>query len=135
VGVAAAVVAALCFQRVYVVSPDGIVGLASFRRDRTVIISGNLLASGAKVVRTTVDRSGPDVLLRVYMSPVEPADDRRTITGSFMVQIPVDVRLRSISVGDDDHFMTLGTLCGVTLRIPRFRHVEDQQRLVWRKSG
>lgn len=127
--------AGVLLRREHVVPADGIVGLAAQERGGdAIVVTGSLLASGAKVARTTVTRSDGEALIRIYGAGITPTDAPEDTRGSFAVVIPAR-DLRSIAVGESANSITVGTLMGLSVRLPRWPPKPSANRIAWRAQS
>lgn len=130
---AAALIVGFGFRREYVMRSGDLLDLRAVSRHNGVVVTGSLLASGARITRVTNARYGDAVLVRIYAAGIEGKDDPRETRGSFAAFIDRDPRLTEISVGDHSRWLTIGSVYGVPIRIPRLRRDSSVSRVVWRR--
>jgi hypothetical protein len=119
------------FRREYVPSAGSLLNLRASEQGSTIIVSGGLLASGAKITRLTTSRYGDVILIRVYAAAIEADDDPRTTHGTFAVRISREPTIRAIKVGDGDRMLTVGNLYGAPIRLPRSGRDDTANEVVW----
>jgi hypothetical protein len=123
------------FEREYVMVSDGLVGVTAVRRSNSVVVSGAIRASSAKVTRTTVARYGEMCLIRVYAAAIEPQDDPKATKGTFRVVVPLGPNVKAITVGDAPRSITIGRAFGFPVRVPRLTRTTSPDRVVWHRPA
>lgn len=119
------------FEREYVMRSGDLLNLHATPRHDGIVITGSLLASGAKIARLTRTCHGSVVLLRVYAAPIEEKDDPRVVRRSFAALIPRDPNLMEIMVGDDSRWLTFGRVHGIPIRVFRPHREDSVSEVVW----
>jgi hypothetical protein len=124
---------ALGFNREYVLSADGLVGVKAARRGDKLVVSGSIRASGARITKVTTTESDGDVLIRVYADRVSAGESERA-SGRFTLSVPLNSDVRSIRIGENSRIITAGRLFGVPLRIPRGSSKPPTDRVLWTRT-
>lgn len=121
------------FHREYVLPADGLVGVRAEQRGNTLLVTGSIFASGARVKKVTTTSSDGDVLIRVYVDRVTP-ESVGDATGKFQLSLPLHPDTRSVRIGENSRFITVGRLVGVPLRVPRIPSTPVTDRVLWPKG-
>jgi len=122
------------FEREHVLEDGSLVDLEARQGNDSLVITGALLPSGAKIVKTTTTFSDGEVLLRVYADGIEPDDRPEDCRGTFRVQVPLS-GLQAVSVGESARSVTVGRFFGVVpVRVPRLQRDDSANEIVWRAA-
>lgn len=135
VGAAILVAAVLGFKREYVIESSGLVGVRHAASAGKIVVTGSLLASSAKIAKTTVTNYDGDILIRVYAEQILEDDDPDRIAGTFAVPVILTPDVQRILIGDRSSSMTVGAFLGIPLRVPRIPRDAAAEKEVWRRHA
>ncbi|MEO8379709.1 MAG: hypothetical protein ABI779_08600 [Acidobacteriota bacterium] len=118
------------FRRAYVASASHLVDVRVTRRGDGIRIDGFIFDSGMRVSRSTQQRVGSSILVRIYIAPILDSDEVNVRRGDFHPLIVIPEAVTSVAIGESPRFVTLGHILGVPIRVPRpFR--EAASMTIW----
>jgi hypothetical protein len=120
------------FRRAYVMPAASLLTRATNAGDK-VMVSGSLIHSGGYITKTTTSRYGSRLLVRVYAADLPSDADMRKLRGTFSVVVEPREDIQSIAIGERPHWLTIGTIFGIAVRIPTFDHEADSEEVIWQR--
>ncbi len=124
----------LAFKQEYAVPRSGLIDVSATMQGNYVVVTGGLLASGAKVTGTTVTVKRESALIRVSAEPLSDFDKPGKPSRTFRAVVPI-AGITEISIGDDASWRTLGRIGSIRIAIPRLSADEHVNRVVWRRDA
>jgi hypothetical protein len=110
--------AVVSWQRRYVLRVQDAVALSVTTTDSStntkVIISGGMTHSALTVARTSTQRKGSRLIVRVYVAPIEGSP----AVGSYRISADIPRTVNEIWFGDPPGTRTVASVFGVEIRIP-----------------
>jgi hypothetical protein len=117
-------------RREYVATASQLLDVQVVQRDHTLRVDGFISDSGMRVTRSTTQRVGDRLLVRVYRAPVRDTDDESVRRGDFHALVVITDDISAVQIGDSDRFVTLGEIGGLPIRIP-WNYRNDVARTIW----
>jgi hypothetical protein len=129
VAIAATVVVATAWKRVYVLKPEGSPNAAAVETEPGhLIVSGGLIASALEIHQITQHRVASSIFIRVYLRPVPPSGGGPS---DFRVRVVVPDGVNEVWLGDAPRRTTIATVFGWPVRVPSSG---ADRKLLWKRE-
>jgi hypothetical protein len=118
------------WRRVYLLELADVVNLrvAGTEDNSKIVVMGGMTHSGLAVARTTLEKDGKRMIVRVYIVPIDNVNNR----GSFRIIVPIRSDVTEVWFGDRAHTRTVASLFNFPVRIPQ---PNKSGGLIWRKPS
>jgi hypothetical protein len=125
-----AAVFCVAFRRAYVASASRLVDVRATPTRNAVRIDGRIFDSGMRITRSTTQRLGDTLLVRIYITPVNDTDAESVRRGDFHLNVSIPEGVQTVAIGESPRFATVGHLFGAPIRVPRILK-DSAARPVW----